>query len=117
MIKLMAAGAEKHDMGISPDGPRGPRERCQIGAVYLAKRRRLPVVPIGFSAKPSLVLSSWDRFMIPLPFAKCSVVYGEGAVYDECLSEESVEEARSDLERRLNHVMQKADNYCGRKIE
>ncbi len=116
VLNLLEVGARKQDIGITPDGPRGPRECCQAGAIYLAKKTGLPVIPVGVSHRPSLVLSSWDRFMIPLPFAKCAVVYGQARVYDRSVSEESIQEAKLDLERDLKAVTREADDACGREI-
>jgi lysophospholipid acyltransferase (LPLAT)-like uncharacterized protein len=115
LLNLLEVGATKQDIGISPDGPRGPREHCQAGVIYVAKKTGLPVIPIGVSHKPSLVLSSWDRFMIPLPFAKCAVVYGQARVYDRTVSEESIQEAKLDLEQHLKAVTREADDACGRE--
>ena len=102
------------DLGISPDGPGGPRETLQPGVIYLAKKTGISVIPIGVSHRPSLVLSSWDRFMIPLPFAKCVITYGEPITYDAELCQESIEQARRDLEERLGRVTREADDGCGR---
>jgi lysophospholipid acyltransferase (LPLAT)-like uncharacterized protein len=117
VFKLTGEAAGKHDIGITPDGPRGPREHCRPGVIYLAKRNRMPVVPIGVSHKPSLVLSSWDRFMIPLPFARCMIVYGEPVVYDAAMSQESIEAAARDLEKRIAAAVEEADNGCGKNKE
>ena len=113
LLRLTEAGAAKADIGFTPDGPRGPRERCQPGVIYVAKKTGLPVIPIGTSCRPRVVLRSWDRFMIPPPLARCAVVYGEPAFYDGSLTEEAVEEARLDLEGRLIDVTRKADDACG----
>jgi lysophospholipid acyltransferase (LPLAT)-like uncharacterized protein len=115
VLNLLELGAGRKDLAITPDGPRGPRHHCKSGVIYLAKKTGLPVIPIGASHKPSLVLSSWDRFMIPHPFAKCAVVYGKARVYDQSVSEEAIEEARLDLEDRLNALTREADYACGRK--
>jgi lysophospholipid acyltransferase (LPLAT)-like uncharacterized protein len=117
VFKMTGAAAGRHDIGITPDGPRGPKERCQPGVIYLAKRNRMPVVPVGVSHKPSLVLSSWDRFMIPLPFAKCMIVYGEPVMYDTSMSQESIDEAARDLEDRIRAAVREADNGCGREAK
>ena len=115
VLNLLDAGNRKHDIGITPDGPRGPREHCQAGAIYLAKKAALPIIPIGVSHRSGLVLKSWDRFMIPLPFSKCAVVYGRARVYDGSVSEASIEEARLDLEQHLKTVTREADDACGRE--
>jgi lysophospholipid acyltransferase (LPLAT)-like uncharacterized protein len=113
LLQLTEAGTAKTDIAFTPDGPRGPRERCQPGAIYVAKKTGLPVIPIGTSCRPRLVLRSWDRFMIPPPLARCVVVYGEPAFYGGSLAEDAVEQARLDLEGRLKDVTRKADDACG----
>jgi lysophospholipid acyltransferase (LPLAT)-like uncharacterized protein len=115
ILGLMGAGSKKQDLGITPDGPRGPRARCQPGAIYLAKRSGLPVVPIGVSYKPGVWMKSWDRFLVPLPFSRGVVIYGEPVVYDPSLSEEAIERARADLEERLRTVTREADHGSGQR--
>jgi lysophospholipid acyltransferase (LPLAT)-like uncharacterized protein len=112
---LIQAGSRKHDIGIAPDGPRGPREKVQPGVVYLAKRLGLPVIPIGVSSRPSFRADSWDRFMVPMPFARCTIVYGEPVRFSSSVTKEALEDARADLESRLREVTGKADELCGYK--
>jgi lysophospholipid acyltransferase (LPLAT)-like uncharacterized protein len=111
---LIEAASRDLDIAVTPDGPRGPREKVQPGVVYLAKRLGLPVIPIGASGNPSILLGSWDRFMVPLPLARCAVVYGEPVVYDGTVSEEALASATADLGRRLCTVTHEADHVCGR---
>jgi len=111
--ELMGAGNERRDLAITPDGPRGPGEKVQPGVIYLAKRLGLPIVPIGVSTRPSIRARSWDRFMIPMPFARCIVVYGEPVLFESSVSKESIERAGADLELRLAEVTRKADDICG----
>lgn len=110
---LIQADSDRLDLGITPDGPRGPREKVQPGVIYLAKRLGLPVIPIGVSVRPGLRLKSWDRFMIPLPFARCTVVYGEPVLLDDCVTKEAIDRAGADLESRLGEVTREADEDCG----
>lgn len=111
--ELIQAGNKRLDLGITPDGPRGPREKVQPGVIYLAKRLGLPVIPIGVSCRPSLRLSSWDRFMIPLPFARCTVVYGKPVLFESSVSKEAMDQAGADLELRLGEATREADDGCG----
>jgi hypothetical protein len=113
MKEMLGACGNGAELAITPDGPRGPGERCQTGVAYLAMRSGLPVVPIGVSHRPSIVLRSWDRFMIPLPFARCAVVYGEPVLYRGPADDQSVEAARQDLETRLKAVTAEADHEVG----
>jgi lysophospholipid acyltransferase (LPLAT)-like uncharacterized protein len=63
-------------LAITPDGPRGPAERVKPGLVYLASTTGLPVVPVATSSDRAWVFRSWDRFRVPMPFARVVVAYG-----------------------------------------
>lgn len=62
---------------VTPDGPRGPRGVLHPGAMYLAQKVGCPLVVAGASSFPSYVFNSWDRYQLPLPFARGTLVYGE----------------------------------------
>jgi hypothetical protein len=62
---------------ITPDGPRGPRFVFKGGALFMSQFCQTPVVPLAFAAKPAWVLKSWDKFALPVPFAKVVIVVGE----------------------------------------
>ena len=111
--ELIRAHDDRLDLGITPDGPRGPREKVQPGVIYLAKKLGLPVVPIGVSARPSLRAKSWDRFMVPLPFARCAIVYGQPILFDGSVSKEAIDSAGDHLELNLARVTREADENCG----
>ena len=93
-----------------PDGPRGPREELQPGVVVLAALTGAPVVPVGFAARPARRLASWDRFMVPLPFARAAAVFGKPFAVAR---EADRETARADLERALREVTESADRLVG----
>lgn len=111
---LIAVAASGTDVAITPDGPRGPRERCQPGAVYLAKKLGLPVIPVGLCVRPCRRLRTWDRFMIPLPFARGIEVFGEPVTYANAIyTEVSLRNDAKDLEERLKLVNREAEHACG----
>jgi lysophospholipid acyltransferase (LPLAT)-like uncharacterized protein len=64
-------------LAVTPDGPRGPAHTVAPGAAIIAQRTNAPMLPV--SARPSSAwhLTSWDRFMIPRPFATITVGYGD----------------------------------------
>jgi hypothetical protein len=64
-------------LGITPDGPRGPREVAKPGAAQIAITGKTPLVTIKINTKRAWRLKSWDRFMIPKPFAKITVTLSE----------------------------------------
>jgi hypothetical protein len=76
MLDLLARAAEGRDIGITPDGPRGPARRFKPGAIRLASRSGVPLVPIGVAARHERRLRSWDRFRLPAPFTRVALVYG-----------------------------------------
>ncbi|GBR52882.1 glycosyltransferase N-terminal domain-containing protein [Gluconobacter sphaericus] len=63
-------------VGITPDGPRGPAEQVQPGAIVLSRLAQCPVVPLGMACT-SLRLPSWDRLVFPLPFGRGALIMGE----------------------------------------
>jgi len=103
---LTAAVRAGEDVAVVPDGPRGPSERVQAGVIVLAALTGAPVVPFGFAARPARRLASWDRFMVPLPFARAAVVFGKPLSIARDAERES---ARADLERALREVTETAD--------
>ena len=64
------------DIGITPDGPRGPCYKLAMGPVRLAEMTQAPVVAIHANYAKCWQLRSWDRFRIPKPFSKVSVAFG-----------------------------------------
>lgn len=61
---------------IIPDGPRGPRHRLKAGVTFMAMKAEVPILPMTFSANPGIALKSWDRFLIPKPFATAIIKIG-----------------------------------------
>ena len=74
--ELARAVRAGQDVAVVPDGPRGPSCHAQAGIVSLAASTGAPIVPLGVAARPARRLRSWDRFMVPVPFARCAVVFG-----------------------------------------
>jgi lysophospholipid acyltransferase (LPLAT)-like uncharacterized protein len=69
LINMINSDPHAH-LGITPDGPKGPRRRVQLGMVYVASRTGVPIVPCGFGFTHARRLNSWDRFAIPRPFSR-----------------------------------------------
>jgi len=62
--------------GLTVDGPRGPIAKARRGAVDLARRLEVPIIPCSFSARPYWMLRSWDRMVIAPPFSRMVVRFG-----------------------------------------
>jgi lysophospholipid acyltransferase (LPLAT)-like uncharacterized protein len=94
------------DVAIVPDGPRGPREQLQGGVVALAALTGAPVVPLGVGAHPARRLRSWDRFLVPLPFARCALTFGPPRYVDPAADRAL---AGKELEHALAEATARAD--------
>ena len=111
IFEMAEKGASGYDVGITPDGPRGPRFKVQLGAIYIAQRSELPIIPITNSAKSRWTLSSWDGFLIPKPFSRAVIIIGEPIHVPLKSTPQELEEKREKLEKRLVELTQKADSY------
>jgi hypothetical protein len=103
LARALQAG---EDVAVVPDGPRGPSCRAQAGIVSLAATTGAPIVPVGVSARPARRLASWDRFMVPVPFARCAVVFGAPVGVGRHDDREAVRVA---VERALQQATDSAD--------
>jgi len=75
--ELLRAARAGSDIGITPDGPRGPLRVAQPGVVLAAAATGVPLIPVAMAATRRKLLRSWDRMPVPLPFSRVDVVYGE----------------------------------------
>jgi len=104
---------EGAEVVVVPDGPRGPREVAQPGAVLLAKLTGAPIVPIGIGLWPRTVLRSWDAFVLPHPFSRGALAWGEPIRVEASVDDAGLEAARRRLERSLREVTAEADVEAG----
>lgn len=101
-------------IGITPDGPKGPRHQVKAGIMELAKLTRSPIVPVTYGASRKKVFSSWDRFVLPYPFSRILFVWGDPIYVAADARAEAVEESRKELEARLVAMTETADRMvCG----
>lgn len=106
MMRLARGG--QRDISLTPDGPKGPSEKSKPGILYLAARLGWKIVPIGVAVHPFKALNSWDRFIIPAPFAKVASVTGEPMELQRDLSEDDMKELCVVLDRRMQEAEQHA---------
>ncbi|MCI5050580.1 MAG: lysophospholipid acyltransferase family protein [Rickettsiales bacterium] len=106
MVRLLEEGDY---VVITPDGPRGPFQKASPGAVYLSQQSGKPMIPVSFSASRARQLGSWDKMMIPLPFARIVVHVGEPMHPDTKADKTIINQYRSELEERLVALTDQAD--------
>ena len=72
--ELLEANREGYDVGITPDGSRGPIYDMKPGAVAVALKTGAPIVLLSFNFSRAWRLGSWDRFYLPVPFSRIEVL-------------------------------------------
>lgn len=102
---------------IIPDGPRGPRFKVQPGVVLLAAKTGYPILPATYSARRVKIFSSWDRFMLPLPFNRCRIVFGSPIHVPANADPATLERRRAELETELNRITRETDGRFGHRIQ
>lgn len=98
---------------ITPDGPRGPRQRVPIGPFRLARLSEAPVLPCTFSVQRRKQFNSWDKFILPLPFGRGQIIWGTPRSVDKTMSDDALEEMRAEVEQEMNALMAQADQALG----
>ena len=101
LVRSLQAGKE---IAITPDGPRGPPRQFAPGALVAAQRSDAFILPVAAGADRAWRLRSWDRFMIPKPFARVTVAYGTPTKVKAATSRAAAEEGP-----RFEQVMSEAE--------
>lgn len=110
MVRLLKAG---ECVGVTPDGPRGPRMRANSGIVHAARLAGVPILPLAYSAAPCRLARSWDRFMVPLPFGRGIVRWDEPIHVPHDATEADIARLTAQLEERLTALTQSLDRRLG----
>jgi lysophospholipid acyltransferase (LPLAT)-like uncharacterized protein len=108
LISLVRELKSGHEVAITPDGPRGPAKSFAPGALVAAQRSDSFILPVAASADRAWRLRSWDRFIIPKPFARVTVAYATPTKVLALTSRAAAEEGPR-FERLLNEAVEIAD--------
>lgn len=103
MLKVLKSGG---DLGVTPDGPKGPAEVVKPGVAETARMSGKCIIPTTFCASHCIRATSWDRFMIPLPFSKVVLYAGEPLRY---VDGEDMESFRLRIEGSLKQANLEAE--------
>ncbi|MGB0908028.1 MAG: lysophospholipid acyltransferase family protein [Maricaulaceae bacterium] len=98
---------------ITPDGPRGPRQRLGEGPLRLAKLSGVPLLPCTFAIKSRKQFGSWDKFILPLPFGRGQIIWGTPQYVPANITSEKLEALRLDIETEMNDLLAQGDNALG----
>ena len=100
-------------VGITPDGPRGPRMRLRPGMTQLAALAQVPVIPVAYGVSRRKVLSSWDRFIVPLHFSRGIILWGEAIAPPPRDDEAAMAKTSEAIESALIQLSDECDRRCG----
>ncbi|MEB2346746.1 MAG: lysophospholipid acyltransferase family protein [Deltaproteobacteria bacterium] len=104
------AAREGRVIGVLCDGPRGPARRCKPGVLAIARATGLPLHPVAIAARPALTFPSWDRTVLPLPFARVLVAGGAPIPVPADAGREELERLRQALEQELERLQHLAES-------
>lgn len=91
-------------VGITPDGPRGPRHKVQPGVISIAQLAQVDILPFSFDLTHKIILNTWDKFVVPLPFGRGILAWGAPVILDRM--ENQV------LQNLLEERMDSHENFC-----
>ncbi len=94
---------------MTPDGPRGPAKIAAAGAVQMSYLGNSWLLPITYSASRKVVLNSWDKLILPLPFGRLHFVFAPAFKKTQFADSES---CRLHLQAQLNAITEIADKKC-----
>jgi lysophospholipid acyltransferase (LPLAT)-like uncharacterized protein len=101
LIREARAG---RDLALTPDGPKGPAGEFKAGALAVAQVTGLPVIPLAAGATSAWHFSSWDGFMVPRPFSRVRIVYGEPRWVSREAGREALDGMAEELGRELDRL-------------
>jgi lysophospholipid acyltransferase (LPLAT)-like uncharacterized protein len=110
LARMLASGVP---VGLLTDGPRGPALRSKIGVASLARLTGVPITPIAVAARPRLRLRSWDRTLLPLPFARVVFRFGDPIPVPSDADPECEERLCRELDRELTRLTAAAETSLG----
>ena len=122
------------NVGITPDGPRGPARTLAMGPVALAHMSDIEIIPVVFAANKQWLLKSWDKTRIPKPFSKAIILWGEPIRLEtrktekrvksknppnaeKQISKQSLENWRCQIEDKLNALTKQCDELCANSFK
>lgn len=111
LVRYMKSGGA---IGLTPDGPRGPRMRAGMGPVLIARLAQAPLMGLAWSTNWRVVSKSWDRMIMPLPFGRGVLIWSDPiAPPSRGADDAEMERVRASLEAELIRISAEADRLAG----
>ena len=115
-LRGMIAAIKKRgrNAAIVADGSQGPAMKVQAGAILLANKTGAPIIPFTVGADRYIAFRSWDRTILPKPFSKIIIKWGEPLAVPPGLKADGIEEFRLKLEERLTDDYREVWGHFGK---
>ncbi len=112
-VRALIGAIQKMKLGytlaFAVDGPTGPIYKPKPGAIYVAKKMNACIIPVTFSVKPAIIMKSWDKYMLPKPFAKAILLYGKPFYPSNKTDDETIQKECLILEKQLKQMTTDTD--------
>jgi lysophospholipid acyltransferase (LPLAT)-like uncharacterized protein len=110
VVRRVRAG---QSIAITPDGPRGPRQKLQPGILRAAQLSGAPILPVAAGCSRAWWPGGWDRFCVPKPFSEVRLIYGEPRHVPRELDDSGFRRLLLELEREMNALTEQVDGDGG----
>ena len=101
MVKCLQSG---ESIAITPDGPKGPKEKVKEGIIKLAQITNTPIIPLVWVTRKFKIINSWDNFVLPYPFSKGIYSFGKPIYVEKKLNVNKFELERQILENEIKKL-------------
>ena len=109
--KILKSLKNNVSIGITPDGPRGPRHKVSEGTINIARISNKRILPMALAYKKKWILNTWDKFIIPMPFNEICIVWG--VPMDIKIEKIDISTQQEVLEKSLISITELASNHIG----
>ena len=110
--RLVDSDAPWRHLAVTPDGPRGPRRVLQPGILYVAAKTGMKIVPTGIACTRLWRLKSWDRFVVPKPFARALELSAEPITVPPTVGPDDLEPYRERVQAEMDRLQSIADHWA-----
>ena len=107
MVKCIKLG---ESVAITPDGPKGPKEKVKEGIIKLAQITETSIIPLVWTTNKFKLMNSWDNFVLPYPFSKGVYSFGKPIYVKKQINEYELETARQNLENEIKRLTKEVEN-------
>ena len=107
MVKCIKLG---ESVAITPDGPKGPKEKVKEGIIKLAQITETSIIPLVWTTNKFKLMNSWDNFVLPYPFSKGVYSFGKPIYVKKQINEYELETARQNLENEIKRLTKLVEN-------